>query len=95
MHPGGVADRIELEAWRGMTRVFLPATIQHEQGGEEGAGLNMAFQGARFDAHGLGLVLAAIDDTGDQTLGAGLEGRGPCPAVTRFRLKFLNLRHFS
>ena len=65
-----------------------------KQGGEESARLDMALQGAGIDIDVLGLALAAIDDAGDLALEARLIGRTLAAAFARFRLKFLNLRHF-
>jgi hypothetical protein len=77
-----------------MARIFLPPTVQHHQGGEKMALFDLALQGAAVHGHILGLAAAAINDAGDQPLLAGLEGRALARAVTRFHLKFLNLRHF-
>ena len=52
-------------------------------------------QGAEVDRDGLGGVLAAIDDGGDQALLARLIGRALAASLAGFDLKFLNLRHFS
>ena len=92
MH-GAVADRVELQLARDHAGL-LAADVQHEQGGEEMAGLDMALQGAGVDATFSGSSLAAIDHGGDQALLARLEGRALAGAVARFHLKFLNLRHF-
>ncbi len=54
----------------------------------------MALQGAEIDIDVLGIVGAAIDHAGDQALLTRLIGWALAGALTRFRLKFLNLRHF-
>jgi len=57
MH-GTVADRVQLHLARDHAGL-LAAQVQHEQGGEEMAGLDMALQGAAVHGHILRLALAA------------------------------------
>src|SRR5690348_15701915 len=92
MH-GTVADRVELYFARDHAGL-LAADVQHEEGGEEMAGLDMALQGAGIHRHALGIFAAAIDHGGDQALGSGLEGGTLAARAARFHLKLLNLRHF-
>jgi len=61
---------------------------------QEMAGVDMALQGAAIDTDVLGRGRAAINDGGDQALEARLVGRTLAGTLTRFHLKFLNLRHF-
>ena len=82
---GTVADRVELDLARDHAG-FLAGDVEHEEGGQEGAVLEMAFQIVADDlAHSGSGRLAAIDDGRDETLLAGLVGRAFAGAGARLR----------
>src|SRR6185437_6370384 len=64
MH-GAVADRIELYFARDHAGL-LAANVQHQERGEEMAGLDTALQGTGIHGHVLGSVGSAIDHARDQ-----------------------------
>ncbi len=67
--------------------------VQFEQGGEEVAGIDVAFQRALVDRHGFGIGAPAIDHAGNQSLQASAISGALAGLVARFGAQLLDVTH--